>query len=58
MGIEEFLNDRAKKEGIQPGKEEIINKMLSKHFSPEQISEMIDEPIALILSIKNESDSE
>jgi hypothetical protein len=54
MGIEEFLLDRAKKEGIQETLNKVISQLLTKQFSPEQIAEMLDVPVSFVLSIKEE----
>ena len=67
MGIQEFLLHRANKEGeergVQKGRElgrqesihELIkNQLIKKQFSPEQIAEIFDQPIALVMAIKND----
>jgi hypothetical protein len=65
MGIEEFLIDRAKREGIREGikegreqiKDELIKTQLrKKQLSTEQIAEIFEEPVERILSIKKDNE--
>lgn len=62
MGIEEFLLDRAKREGVQQGLEQgieqgkrlFVNRLLQKtNFSDEQIADMADVPVALVRQLRN-----
>lgn len=53
MGIEEFLLDRAKKEGERSKSTQVIRKLLKdKAYSVEEIADIVGEPIDLINKIR------
>jgi len=55
MGIEEFLLDRAKREGRQELMEQLVKDLLrKKQFSPEQIAEILGAPLALVLDMEKD----
>ena len=59
MGIEEFLLDRAKREGKKEGREELMEQQIrdllhKKQFSPEQIAEILGAPLALVLDMEKD----
>jgi len=71
MGIQEFLLHRAKKEGVQEGVQKgrelgrqesihelIRNQLRKKQFTPGQIAEIFDQPLALVLALKTELERE
>jgi len=63
MGIQEFILDRATRQGIQEGKEQLMeelvrNNLLKKQLSPEQIAEILGAPMTLVLAIKKDLEGE
>jgi len=63
MGIEQFLLERAKKEGINQGTQQekrvLVTRLLAKtSFTSEQIADIVDVSVAFVEQVRKDTSSE